>query len=63
MIWFWLLHFLFPVLALSGTCRMFLIIIIIIMLIMIILVVIMVMLICSDHEDQGGVDHDDDSLS
>ena len=56
MIWFWLLHFLFPVLALSGTCRMFLIIIIIIMVIMFILVVIMVMLFSVDHEDQGGVD-------
>ena len=42
MIWFWLLHFLFAVLALSGTCRMFLIIVIMIMVIIIVLLVIRV---------------------
>ena len=45
MIWFWLLHFFFPVLALSGTCKMFLIIIIMIMVIMIILVVLVVIMV------------------
>ena len=63
MIWFWLLHFLFPVFALSSTCRMFLIIVIMIMVIIIILLVIMVMLISGDNVDQGGVDHNNDSLS
>ena len=58
-----LLHFLFPVFALSSTCRMFLIIVIMIMVIITILLVIMVMLISGDNVDQGGVDHNNDSLS
>ena len=58
-----LLHFLFPVFALSGTSRMFLIIVIMIMVIITILLVIMIMLISGDHVDQGGVDHNNDSLS
>ena len=63
MIWFWLLHFLFPVFALSGISRMFLIIIIMIMVIITIFLVIMVMLMSGGLEDQGSVDHNNDSLS
>ena len=47
----------------KGLVILTIVIVIMIMVIIIILLVIMVMLISGDHVDQGGVDHNNDSLS